>query len=1133
MHSPLFVLLFICGYVALLFILAISVEKSPRLRRKLAGHPLIYALSLAVYCTSWTFYGSVGKAANSGISFLAIYLGPTLCIICWWWLLRKLVRIKHEYRITRIADFISARFGKSQPIAALATLLALIGTTPYIALQLKAVISTFGAMTDSGNSSFWSNDHIGPLVVILMALFTIMFGARRLDHTERHEGMMTALAVECLVKLVAFLAAGLFVTYGLFNGFGDISQRLAATPFGAAFSTPHNDVNHYLSWMTLLLLAGSAILFLPRQFHVAVVENCDEKQIKTAMWAFPLYLLLINLFVVPIAYGGLLLGYSPAQADSFVLLLPLQHGPSWLSLLVFIGGFSAATGMIIVSSMANATMVSNHLILPLVESIKPLQPLRRHLLQARWVTIVGIMIMGYLVQKGLGDSHTLVNMGLISFAAVLQFAPVILAGLFWPRANRVGALLGLGAGFFIWAYTMLLPSFAASGWIPLPLIEQGPFGISVLRPEGLFGLTSLPALVHTVFWSLLGNIGLLVFGSLLTQADQEEQRIAESFDQILQLSGEMQFWGDDESLVDWESKRAQLEQVIQNYLSEEDTDTILNNLTRQHIPEQASEIAVVKLAELLHHAERALAGHIGTAAAYKAIQQDQFFSHQEQESLAQRYGRMLADLRISPEEMKKKLNYHQEKENLLAQYSEELQQQVSNRTRDLQAAAEVMRVAISYLDPKNLIDQAVNLIRERFELDYVGLYLVDPSGAFAERKGLAQLSIFDSTESKRVDIGSGPVGKVIQTNQRALVQLVGEGAPGEQMEQLGDLCFELVEPLTVGDKVIGALELRGGNSEIGSEAGQDVMATLGGQIAVAISNARLYQSVGLELAERKRAEAELAQAYQELKETQSHLLQQEKMASIGQLAAGVAHEINNPMGFITSNLSSLGKYTVRMKDFIATQQQLLEEKVEPESLEGLFKTRKKLKLDLLLEDVEELITESLDGAERVKEIVLNLKNFSRVDAAEQTETDLNECLESTLKIVWNEIKYKATVEKNFGDIPPVHCYPQQLNQVFMNLIVNAAHAIEDQGVITIATRTSEETVEIAISDTGCGIPEEVVPRIFEPFFTTKDVGKGTGLGLSISYDIVKKHDGQLSVESSPGEGTTFTVSLPQREQEEA
>ena len=270
----------------------------------------------------------------------------------------------------------------------------------------------------------------------------------------------------------------------------------------------------------------------------------------------------------------------------------------------------------------------------------------------------------------------------------------------------------------------------------------------------------------------------------------------------------------------------------------------------------------------------------------------------------------------------------------------------------------------------------------------------------------------------------------------------------------------------------------------------------------------------------------LEDAYNELKQTQSQILQQEKMASIGQLAAGVAHEINNPMGFISSNLGTLGKYTDKLSEFINIQSRALESIDDVQKAEELREARKRLKIDYILEDIRELIKESLDGADRVKKIVQDLKSFSRVDEAEYKMADINECIESTLNIVWNELKYKATVHKEYGDIPMTRCYPQQLNQVFMNLLVNASHAIEKQGEITIKTWNSGNTINVSISDTGCGIPEDKINRIFEPFFTTKEVGKGTGLGLSIAYDIIKKHNGEISVQSEVGRGTTFTVKIP-------
>jgi two-component system, NtrC family, sensor kinase len=280
----------------------------------------------------------------------------------------------------------------------------------------------------------------------------------------------------------------------------------------------------------------------------------------------------------------------------------------------------------------------------------------------------------------------------------------------------------------------------------------------------------------------------------------------------------------------------------------------------------------------------------------------------------------------------------------------------------------------------------------------------------------------------------------------------------------------------------------------------------------------------------KRFTDELEKAYSDLKTTQAKVVQQEKMASIGQLAAGVAHEINNPMGFISSNLTTLVKYVERFNEFIQAQSEMIEMYTDAAGIEVLRNKRKALKLDYIMEDCKALIKESLDGAERVRTIVQNLKSFSRVDDAECKRADINECITSTINIVWNELKYKTTLVKELGDLPLTMCYPQQLNQVFMNLLINAGQAIEKQGEIRVKTWYDGSAVYASVSDTGCGMPASVVERIFEPFFTTKEVGKGTGLGLSITYDIVKTHNGEITVDSEQGKGTTFTVRLPLSEE---
>ena len=289
---------------------------------------------------------------------------------------------------------------------------------------------------------------------------------------------------------------------------------------------------------------------------------------------------------------------------------------------------------------------------------------------------------------------------------------------------------------------------------------------------------------------------------------------------------------------------------------------------------------------------------------------------------------------------------------------------------------------------------------------------------------------------------------------------------------------------------------------------------------------RLEDSLRREAEELRKARMEREKAFLELQTTHAHVLQQEKMASIGQLAAGVAHEINNPMGFISSNLGTLRKYLDKRSEYMAVLEQLVEQVQDQAALAEIKEKRKELKIDFIAEDIRDLINESLEGADRVKKIVQDLKSFSRIDQSEYKYANINECMETTINIVWNELKYKATINKDYGDIPLTKCYPQQINQVFMNLLVNAAQAIEKQGVITIRTWKGDSFILASISDTGCGMEPAIVNRIFEPFFTTKEVGKGTGLGLSITYDIVKKHGGEIDVQTAPGEGTTFTVRIP-------
>ena len=510
MLSPSLVIFVSFTYLFILFAVAYFGDKRAEAGQSIIASPWVYALSMAVYCTAWTYFGSVGRAASAGVWFLPIYLGPMLSMILAWLVVRKMIRIAKTYRITSIADFIASRYGKSPLLAGLVTIITVVGIVPYIALQLKAISSGYAVMTTplggiaTPPSAWWSDGTL--YMALILAGFTIIFGTRHLDSSERHEGLVAAIALESVVKLVAFLAVGLFVTYGMFDGMSDIFSRASAIPeIKALLSFDQGRSFAYTQWFALTLLAMLSVIFLPRQFQIMVVENVDEQHLKRAVWVFPLYLLLINIFVLPIALGGLLyFGSTPVNAETFVLSLPLAHGQNMLALFAFVGGLSAVTGMVIVEVIAISTMVCNDLVMPVLLRTTRFGErsggdLTKLLLFIRRIAIIGILLLGYLYFHLAGEAYALVSIGLISFAAVAQFAPAMLGGMYWKNGTRDGALAGLLLGFMMWSYTLMLPSLAKSGWISEDFLNQGLFGIEWLKPEQFLGLTGLDNLTTPCF----------------------------------------------------------------------------------------------------------------------------------------------------------------------------------------------------------------------------------------------------------------------------------------------------------------------------------------------------------------------------------------------------------------------------------------------------------------------------------------------------------------------------------------------------------------------------------------------------------------------------------------------------------
>lgn len=633
-----FILLVSLGYLCLLFAIAYYGDKRADEGRSFAGNPYVYTLSIAVFCTSWTFYGSVGRAATDGIGFLPVYLGPTLTFALWWFVLHKIIRITKAHNITSIADFISSRYGKSNLLSGLVTVIAVVGIMPYISLQLKAVSTSFavllqyqdvvapnGANDLSALSSLLTFSEVpilrdtAFLVALVLAIFSILFGTRHIDASERHEGMVLAIAFESVIKLLAFLAVGIFVTYGLYDGFGDLFSQAREMPeMNPLFA--QGTASGYGEWVTTTILSMAAVICLPRQFQVTVVENVDEGHLRKAIWLFPLYLLIINIFVLPIALSGVML-FSPTGgnlADMFVLTIPLAENQETLALFAFIGGLSAASGMVIVATIALSTMVCNDLIMPVLLRIKRLRlnergDLTRLLLGIRRGSILVILFFSYSYFRFIGESYTLTSIGLVSFAAAAQFAPAIAGGIFWKGGTRKGALTGLVLGFVVWAYTLLMPSFSRSGWLPIEFVEHGPAGIELLKPYALFGLEGFDVLSHALFWSMLANVGGYIAVSLLSRQNALERIQAALFVDVFLHSG----LRDGHQLWRGTATYSDLYDLVSRFVGERRSLRAFQSYARSR------GLDLMRIGEadsdLVNFAERLLAGTIGAATARALI----------------------------------------------------------------------------------------------------------------------------------------------------------------------------------------------------------------------------------------------------------------------------------------------------------------------------------------------------------------------------------------------------------------------------------------------------------------------------------------------------------------------------------
>jgi|GEM_PF-172044 len=1086
--TKLFVATAAFGYLFFLFAIAYYGDRRRAQGRSLIANPYIYTLSLAVYCTSWTFYGSVGKAANEGLTFLPIYLGPTLIAFLWWFIVRKLIRICKNNRITTLADFLTLRYGRGILMGMMITLWIILADMPYIGLQLKAVATTFNLLVGEpppppGQIPFYLDNAF--YVALILAVFGAMFGARHLDPSERHEGLVAAVAFESLVKLLAFMAVGLLVSYVLFPGQGEVFRRLLAKPeFQKLFLVDSTWNNSSSVFWVETLLAMAAIILLPRQFHMCVVENTDEKHVLTAAWLLPLYLFLINLFVLPIAAGGLLLGYPPAQGDTFVLQLPLANGYPVLALLAFIGGLSAATAMVMVVAITLSTMLLNSLVTPLLAVFWRGRDWSGWLLSFKRLGIVIVILLGYLSYRTIGPVTTLVEMGLIAFAGVAQLAPAILGALYWRRATRWGANFGLFAGFACWAYTLLFPYLVQAGWFSEAILAHGPWGLHLLRPTALFGLSDFHPLSHAFFWSMFFNVGLFVSVSLLTVPDADEEAQAERYVDVFQEVAE----------VGLEPRTANLPEAPQfmalaaKFVGANKAREALEEFTRENkldLVETWSDSDKLRLREYI---ERLISGSVGPAAARVVVDGYLASRGSRLDGVFDLVGEVSHSLEESREALKQRLN-------------------------ELAILNEAAQHSTSSLSLPQILESILELLHHKMGVEQSSIRLLDEDGVLRLESYLGKTPLPQPQLDLTPDM-STLLGQCLLTRTVISIpdvsQMPADTPAGLHPEEM--LASFILVPLATESQVLGVLSAASSQKKYFPSEQLDFYRSLANQVSLAIHNARLYEKLirfSREL-ETKVAERtlELKNKSLELSEANRALKEMDKLKT--EFLANVSHELRTP-------LNSILGFTLNLLDGV-------DGPINDEQRHSLEKVEKASQRLL------QLINDVLDLSKlRAGRMELNLESHH-----------LDDILDEARQIIEPLARAKEIdLVVHAAEVPPLRVDKDKIIQVLLNLLGNAIKFTDAHGRITVRVEKvslpenggeRKDYVAVKVSDTGIGIKEEDLQNIFQEFVqidssATRRHG-GTGLGLPISRHLVEMHGGRIWAESEYGKGSTFTFILP-------
>lgn len=605
------------GYLLILFWIAFYVEKSKLLSEFIKNNSTIYALSIAIYCTAWTFYGSIGSSSKNGVMFLPIYLGPTIFMPFWFMILRKINRIAKVNNITTIADFLSIRYSNSTNLGMYITLLMIIGIIPYISLQIKAISDSFQILIEHNQNypEIFSHINIPIIVTIIMGLFIIVFATQKMESTEHHSGLVASIAFESVFKLFAFIIAGIAITFFIFDHPSEIYEIIVEKNLGESFFTLSNPYS-FSEWAGLCILSAIAITLLPRQFQVAVIENSHEKHLKSALWMFPLYLFLINLFVIPVALGGniFLDKLYDINPDYYLLEIPILNGKKYISLLVFLGGFSAATAMIVIETVALSNMLSNNFFIPLILKLGQSKArindqVAKQTLTLRRISVIAILSFTLIYYKSLSPLYSLVSIGLISFVFIAQFFPALLGSLYYRQSNYRAVFASITVGFIIWFYTLILPSMIENTEWGQSILRNGLFGLSILKPNSLLGLNIFSPVIHCFFWSMFFNILTYLSYTFYYSPTNYEKQQAHLYVDVFKYSSI------EDSQVLWREIAAlsDVRSLMIKFLGEEKTNIALNSFSKRYnIPLENNVATDPRLIPFL---ERLLSKFVGTVSA--------------------------------------------------------------------------------------------------------------------------------------------------------------------------------------------------------------------------------------------------------------------------------------------------------------------------------------------------------------------------------------------------------------------------------------------------------------------------------------------------------------------------------------